>query len=111
MATPSQPISFRVPSATLKQIDARRNPFGISRGEWVRGIVLQHLAGSDANSLSAQIDGLAAGQSEFNRTAEQQRKDLARLLFLVLTELGNLPRDVAKQVVVERFLQTGGEQT
>ncbi len=110
MATASQPISFRVPPAILQQIDARRKPFGISRGEWVRGIVIQNLAGTDANALSAQIDGLAAGLSELIQKADSQKADLARVLFLLLTELGNLPRDDARNLIVERFLQAVKEQ-
>ena len=84
MKTASEPVSFRASTAMLSQIDARRKPFGISRGEWVRGIVMQHLSGADATALSGQLDGLAATVSELQRAQSTAKNDMARQLYLLL---------------------------
>lgn len=109
MKSTSEPVSLRLSAAVLAQIDARREPFGISRGEWVRGVVMQSLNGGDSAAVSAQLDGLAAAVQDIQRAADGGRKDLARLLFLLLTELGDMGADDAKQLVVSRFLTTKRE--
>ncbi|MFN9721637.1 MAG: hypothetical protein ACK58H_00195 [Planctomyces sp.] len=104
MKTASEPVSFRASTAMLSQIDARRKPFGISRGEWVRGIVMQHLSGADATALSGQLDGLAATVSELQRAQSTAKNDMARQLYLLLIELGGRDPEQARELVVNRFL-------
>lgn len=43
MKNATSTISFRAPNQMLQQIDRQRAPFGISRGEWVRGAVQHYL--------------------------------------------------------------------
>ncbi len=109
MKSMSEPVSLRLSAAVLAQIDARRSPFGISRGDWVRGVVMQTLNGGDSAAVSAQLDGLATAVQDIQEAFDDSRKDLARLLFLLLTELGHMGGDDAKQVVVSRFLTTKRE--
>ncbi len=109
MKSTSEPVSLRLSTAVLAQIDARRAPFGISRGDWVRGVVMQTLNGGDSAAVSAQLDGLATAVQEIQEAFDGSRRDLARLLFLLLTELSDITADDAKQLVVSRFLTSKRE--
>jgi hypothetical protein len=109
MKSTSEPVSLRLSTAVLAQIDARRAPFGISRGDWVRGLVMQTINGGDSAAVSAQLDGLATAVQDIQEAFDGGRKDLARLLFLLLTELGDMGGDDAKQLVVSRFLTSKRE--
>lgn len=104
MKTHSEPVSFRASAQLLKQIDARREPFGISRGDWVRGVVLQALSSQDASTLASQIDALTATLGDISDETRGFKRDLARSLFLVLVHAGSLSSEDARKIVQEKLL-------
>ena len=98
-------ISFRVNAETRSMIDAARKPFNISPGEYVRGIIIQSL---DQRLGQGQIDdAVELRQAVSDLMAENQslQQSLRRLSFVLLTRLGDMPADAAREAVRHIFSQ------
>jgi len=86
-------------------IDAARKPFNISPGEYVRGIIIQSL---DQRLGQGQIDdAVELRQAVSDLMAENQslQQSLRRLSFVLLTRLGDMPADAAREAVRHIFSQ------
>ncbi len=104
MKIPSEIISFRADEELLRQIDAACVECQLSRGTWVKEVVIHRLHERQAavtqddllrvterlESLTTQVDGL--------------RPQLAKLLYFLLTRVGTLPHDQAKELVRTKFM-------
>ncbi len=93
--TPTETISFRLDADVLRLLDQQRQPYGSSRGEWVRGAVTNMLDGNVA-SHSHEIEHIAEKLDEtFTRLEDQ----LAITLYIILVSVGGIPADQAKETV------------
>ena len=105
MKTRSETVSFRADCDLLKMIDHECERFGISRGSWVRGLVIASCHGGDhereADDLAPLIEKLHEIESQCNAL----KSDTARSLYFVLTMIGNIPKDEAKELVRSKFLE------
>jgi len=99
MKRPSDTISFRADSDLTRLIDSAREPFGISRGDWVRGVVLGHLHRGDAQELNDQLADLRTTLDRLLEDVRQSQQGLSRMLFAVLTLIGRMPPEEAKAIV------------
>jgi hypothetical protein len=86
----SNTIAFRAPSDILAKLDADCQRYGISRGEMVRAITSLHYESQPA-VLRDDLHKLLAKATLINRNQ-------ARTLVSLLTILGRLPLEDAKQI-------------
>lgn len=99
MKRKSQTVSFRADEDTLRLIDERRKPFGISRGDWVRGVVQTQLFGREGEADSPQLAALVAQQAELADGVGHLNVAMARVLFALLTQVGQIDAETAKEIV------------
>lgn len=99
----TQTVSFRADEDTLRLLDERRKPFGVSRGDWVRGIVQTQLFSERGQADLTQLDALAAQQSEIADGVGKLHTSMARLLFSMLTQVGEIDAEAAREIVRKVF--------
>lgn len=99
MQRKTETIGFRADTELLRQIDSARKPFEISRGDWARSVVIAHLHDADRQSLITLVGELRTELAQLESRCAETDRNLARAAFLLLTQLGNLPSDEAKQLV------------
>jgi len=99
MKHPSDTISFRADTELARLIDSAREPFGISRGDWVRGVVLGHLHRGDTTDVNDQLADLRTTLERLLDDVRQSQQGLSRMLFAVLTLIGRMPPEEAKAIV------------
>lgn len=92
----SNTIAFRVDPAMLLAIDAERMRLGVSRGELVRALVAVHFESRPAQLLE-RLDGL---DSLLKRLSKNQ----VRALVTLLTRVGSVSLDEAKEIVRTNLL-------
>lgn len=99
MKNATSTISFRAPNQMLQQIDRQRAPFGISRGEWVRGAVQHYLqqleTPQEAETLATVREDIAGVAADICKV----ETNVTRSLYILLTLLGSIPADQAKDIV------------
>ncbi len=95
----SDTVSFRADEELLRLIDEARKPFGISRGDWVRGVVQSQVFGGKSEVDLAQLATLAGHQEELAESVGRLNVALPRILFAVLTQVGQLDAEQAKEIV------------
>jgi hypothetical protein len=105
MKRSSETISFRADKELARLIDESRCPFGISRGDWVRGVVIARVQGNDALERDAQITDLRRTLDEMQVDAQRLQSQIRRVTFTLLTILGQGPQDEAKAIVHKIFLE------
>jgi len=94
-------ISFRIDDEQAKQLDNARQPFGLSRHDWARGVLVAWLEKSEETELNQQLIMLHEEIGQLEPTLE---RNLSRLLFTVLTVGLNVDPADAKAAVNELFL-------
>src|SRR4051794_37255624 len=95
----TETVSFRADEELLRLIDAARKPFGISRGDWVRGITQAELLGGKGQLDLAPLTALQTGHDELAEGVGKLNIGLARVLFVVLTHVGQMDAETAKEIV------------
>lgn len=113
MKRKSQTIGFRVPNEIADSIDEARKAFGISRGDWVRGVVVRSLAAVNTQDDSQLDDVRCQLQSIFDNVTTN-RLALKRVAYSLLVQAAQLSTDDAKQLTRSLFedieQHSGGEQ-
>ncbi len=94
MRKKSETIAFRADTDLLKKIDEQRVSFGISRGDWVRGIITTWLNLIEQNKQIEPADTVSLSDlhGQLNTILENQVKTL----YLELVNIGNLSADDAR---------------
>ena len=100
MSRQKHTISFRIDDELAKLLDEARAPFGLSRHEWARGVLIAWLQRTEEAELNSELIDLRHELSQLEPAFEQS---LARLLFAMLTVGGNVPTGDAKEVVKQIF--------
>ncbi|MBX9792572.1 MAG: hypothetical protein K2Y37_27035 [Pirellulales bacterium] len=93
----SETISFRAPDELCRFIDKRRAALGVSRGDWVKGVLYALLYDEANETIIALLGELAHDLKKLNTNQ-------ARALFAVLTVIGQMTPAEAKQVIRKKFL-------
>jgi hypothetical protein len=104
MKRSSETISFRADTDLARLIDTARSPFGISRGDWVRGVVIAQLHRGEASDLDVHVTDLRKTLEELQTDAHRLQTQGRRMMFTLLTLLGHVPSDEAKTIVQKVFL-------
>ena len=103
MRTHSETVSFRADTDLLKLIDAECKRFGISRGSWVRGAIQAHFVRQETPIEQIDLSLLTEKLDSLEQHFDGVRHDTAKSLFYVLTRVGQIPADQAKELVRSKF--------
>jgi polyhydroxyalkanoate synthesis regulator phasin len=91
-------VSFRAADDLLKQIDAARKTFDISRGDWARSVIQAHVLQSDQQLLHDEIAELREQVLQLADALTALQRTLMKAAYLQLTH-GDLSPDEAKDLV------------
>lgn len=92
-------VGFRADSELLRLIDQARARFDLSRGEWARGAIIAQLHDAERESLLGALNALREEIATFREQASVGDRNLARATYLILTEVGKVAADDAKDLV------------
>lgn len=93
-------VSFRGDASLLARIDKAREPLEISRGDWVREVVIAHLHNLDESlEWPAQIADFRQAQEQVQQELERLHANQRRSLLILLTRVGEVDLDRAKELV------------
>ncbi len=105
MKTHSETISFRADQDLLKRIDMESRQFELSRGSWVKGIITSH-AFRDHEPRVAEIpEELQRSIDEMRQQLEELKISLARATLIILSKVGDIPTDEAREIVRSKLLK------
>lgn len=107
MRRSTEVVSFRATDDLLRQIDAARKPFEISRGDWARSVIQAHVLQSDQQLLHDEIAELREQVLQLSEAVTVLQRTLMKAAYLQLTH-SDLTPDEAKDLV--RRTLGGGDQ-
>ena len=112
MAESSENISFRLSAELLRKLDKEREPFGDSRGQFSRRLVIAQLLRSQDDAQLVQVSDLRQNIANLEDVADANQQDLMRavrrLAYLFLTANHPVPADQAK-LLAHRVSEFGRE--
>lgn len=100
MSRQKHTISFRINDELAKLLDDAREPFGLSRHEWARGVLIAWLQRSEEAELNSELIDL---RQDMERLLPAINQSLARHLFAMLTVGANVTTGDAKEVVKQIY--------
>lgn len=95
----TETVSFRADEDLLQLLDDARRRFGISRGEWARGIIQAALYRTERELLDQQLADIQKVLDELARSQLRLLANHSRGVFAVLTLVGKIPADDAKELI------------
>ena len=107
MAKPSETVSVRLDTETLRLLDQTRDPFGDSRGEYVRRTVVAHLLRDEEQHVHTQIAELRMSNAALEEQLGNMVTALKRLAFLLFSFDGPVSADEAMQLIGNIFPDHG----
>lgn len=100
----TETVSFRASEDLLRRIDEERTPFGISRGDWVRGVITARMFMEKADALADEIAGIAGAVHRTEEELTKLKANLARAVYLVITCVSDIDPEQARDLVREKLL-------
>ena len=88
----------------MRLIDQARADFGISRGDWVRSVVVSHIHQNDHVALTALLSDIAQSAERLDGELAKVQTNLGRTLFAILTVVGGMEPNDAKDIVRNKLL-------
>ena len=85
MSRPSETISARFDNETLKALDEARRPFGDSRGEFMRRMILAQLQRDEGQWLRDELGEIRASSAEMETQLSDMITSLKKLSLLLLS--------------------------
>jgi len=93
-------VSFRADGSLLARIDKAREPLALSRGDWTREIIIARFHMLDeAEEWPGQVADLRQSLEEHEQSMRTLKTNQQRSLFIVLTTIGQLDAEQAKEIV------------
>ena len=105
MKRKSETVSFRLPQDMLALLDKQCNAFSTSRGDWARASLINKLLSAEDEAERLELDQLRTLVEAVANKVQLHEKKLARLLFLILTQVANKSEDEARTITLEQFLR------
>lgn len=106
MRQQTETVSFRLTSDVLKLIDRERSPFGLSRGEWVRGLVVNHLQNNPVDKLAEELVEMRQVIHGQTIDVHSLHDSIRRLAYVLMTQAEPLSPSDAKEGVQKLFQKT-----
>src|SRR5690349_11049197 len=103
MKRATKTISFRVNHEVAGLIDTARKPFGLSAGEYVRGIVTQSLDSQGGINTGSDLTDIRQAMAELTAENMALQQCLRRLAFVILTRAGDMTPETARDAVRQIF--------
>jgi hypothetical protein len=92
-------VAFRADETLLSRMDSARKAVGLSRGDWVREVIVTHLHEDDDQlDLPAVIADLRQFIEQLDQSVRQLSTNQKRSLIILLTKVGDMDLDKAKEV-------------
>ena len=107
MKTRSETISFRADQDLLKRIDIESKQFELSRASWVRGIITSHAFRDQEPRLAEIPEEVQLSIEEMKLQLEELKMKLATATLIVLSKVGDIPIDEAREIVRSNLLSEG----
>jgi len=99
MKRPTEVVAFRADETLLKRIDNARKALGLSRGDWVREVIVTHLHEDDDQlELPTVIADLRQLIEQLDQAVQQLSTNQKRTLIILLTKIGGMDLNQAKEV-------------
>lgn len=105
MKTHSETVSFRADQDLLKRIDKESRQFELSRGSWVRGIITSYAVRDHEPTLAEIPEELQRSIDEMRQQLEELKMTVARATLIILSKVGDIPTDEAREIVRSKLLQ------
>ena len=103
MARPTETVSARFDSETLKILDQARGPFGDSRGEYMRRTVMTHLHRDESQAVRAELGELRISNARLETQLDTVVTSLKKLTLLLLSADHPMGVDHAQRLVASIF--------
>jgi len=103
MTRPTETVSARFDCETLRTLDKAREPFGDSRGEYMRRAVMSHLYRDESQYIRAELAELRISSARNESRLVATLASLKKLTLLLLSVDSPISVDEAKQFVVDIF--------
>lgn len=103
MKRATKTISFRVNHEVAGLIETARKPFGLSAGEYVRGIITHSLDSFGSSSTESDLTEIRQAMAELTAENIALQQCLRRLAFVLLTRTGDLTPEAARDAVRQIF--------
>ncbi len=101
----SETISFRADEDLLRLIDQARALFGVSRGEWVRGVVHADVYRSKEAATDLRLSEIDRAMEEFRQSLDRLTTNQAKSLFAILTVVGDVAADDARKLIQQNLVR------
>ena len=105
MKTHTETVSFRADQDLLKRIDKECLQFELSRGTWSRGIITAHTLRDHQSKVAEIPEVLQRSIDEMKLQMEELKMTLARATLVILSKVGDIPADEAREIVRSKLLQ------
>ena len=79
--------------------------FELSRGAWVRGIIMAHVFRDEEPRVADLPEELQQSVDEIKQQLEELRMNLAKAILIVLNTVGDIQIDEAREIVRSNLLQ------
>jgi hypothetical protein len=95
----TQVVAFRADETLLQRIDSARKALGLSRGDWVREVIVTHLHEDDDQlELPTLISDLRQLVEQLDQSVQQLGVNQKRSLIILLTKVAGMELETAKEV-------------
>lgn len=103
MRKKTETIAFRADDDLLRLIDRQRDIYGLSRGNWVKAIVISWL-----HNQGKGIDEVAQELKSLSGQIETVRLDVAKAVYIQLTVSNSVSDEEAREIIRSQFSKSEG---
>lgn len=107
MRRKTETISFRASEDLVRRIDQERHPYGISRGDWVRGAITARLFMENADARADEIANIGEAVHRTEEEVAKLESLLARAVYLVITCASDMSPEEVRDLVREKLISRG----
>lgn len=101
----SETISFRCDEHLWRLIDQARAHFGVSRGDWVRGVVHAELYRSKDAAIDLRLAEIERATETLRQSLDRLAANQAKSLFALLTVVGDVAAEDARKLIQQNLVR------
>ena len=111
MSRPTETVSARFDCETLKTLDQARRPFGDSRGEYMRRMVMSHLHRDESQAIRDELAELRASSAQLEMQLAATVTSLKKLTLLLLSTEHPMEIAQARHLIANVFPSESQEKS